>query len=179
MELIRIAKVSKTAGITGIIAFTFIMGIVSCISNPNNEANKKSRIEAPHKENIPSVIKYKQVENDRYSFSFEIPDDWLASDKSDNGDGFFISGYVSVEPVDMRIFGAHTSLMDAEKHDKVKVFKFADGSEGKQFEDPDNFIVERYKGDDYVIFSVQSENKEWISSNRGLLEKIAKSIKLN
>lgn len=179
MKSMNIARVGNTRIISGIIAVIIIIAIPSCKSKPENETNNKNRIEAPHKENSPSSVQYKEVVNDRYAFSIEIPEDWIASDHSDNGDGFFIRDPASGDAVDMRIYGTHASLMDAEKHAKIQKFRFADGSDGKLFEDPNNFIVEKYKGEDYVVFSVQSGNQEWISSNRALLEKIAKSIKWN
>ena len=179
MKLLKIMKESITSFIIGLTAITIMMAVPSCNLKPKNETTRKVKTEEPHKETLSSYTKFKRLENSRYSFTFEIPEDWTAIDNSDNGDGFLLSGYNSGNTLDMRIYGTHASLMDAEKQNKTRKFIFADNSEGKLFEDSTNYIVEKSKGDNYVIFSVQSENSDWIYSNRELLGKIAKSIKWN
>ena len=45
----------------------------------------------------------KKISSDRYGFTLEIPAAWTATDKSNNGDGYFLS--TGDKTVDMRVYG--------------------------------------------------------------------------
>jgi hypothetical protein len=101
----------------------------------NQEHNSKAeQREHPVQQEVPPPVSYtyKKVSNTRYNFTFEIPENWIATDKSNNGDGFYVDA--NDVNVDIRIYGESlTGIADVDNNvscDAVANFPFADGTVG-------------------------------------------------
>lgn len=124
----------------------------------------------------------KKISSDRYGFSLEIPASWTATDKSNNGDGYFLS--TGDKTVDLRVYGenlqgnevmAEMELSTCETSEK---FIFWNGYPG----------IKCYQSGDYyyyydtpktrVIFYVHAP-KNWVEKNKVLVESVVKSLEVD
>ena len=122
---------------------------------------------------------FKTTVNERYGFSFKIPSNWKALDKSNNGDGYFIE--TGEKGVDLRIYGEQIegnevmAEMELKSCEKTEDFKFSNGYPG---------TVCYQSGDTYyyldtpktrIIFYVHADSK-WKQRNGETINTIAKSM---
>ncbi len=151
-----------------------LMAMPSCKSKVDKEKKSTETLALPHQENAREL---KEIENPRYSFQFLIPADWQAIDSSDNGDGYYLQLPDADVDTDIRIYGSHASFLDPGNDENVKEFVFTDGTKGLLLDSGNDLIIEKYREDNYVIFSVKSTSENWLQSNRDLLLKIGRSIR--
>ncbi|MFI5170803.1 MAG: hypothetical protein ACHQFW_00345 [Chitinophagales bacterium] len=121
----------------------------------------------------------KKIISERYSFSFEIPDNWKAVDKSNNGDGYMIE--TGEKGVDLRVYGeniqgnelmAEMELKACETKDR---FVFSNGYPG---------IICHQSGDVYYYYDTPKTRftfyvhapKNWQEKNAAIINAIAKSV---
>ncbi len=122
---------------------------------------------------------FKKTTNERYGFSFEIPDTWKAIDKSNNGDGYFLD--CGDKKTDLRIYGENIegneimAEMELKSCERTENFKFANGYPG---------TICYQSGDTYyyydtpkirIVFYVHADSK-WKQRNMEAVNTIAKSI---
>ena len=124
----------------------------------------------------------KKISSDRYGFTLEIPASWTATDKSNNGDGYFLS--TGDKTVDLRVYGenlqgneimAEMELSTCETSEK---FIFGNGYPG----------IKCYQSGDYyyyydtpktrVIFYVHA-SKNWVEKNKVMIESVVKSLEVD
>ncbi len=122
---------------------------------------------------------FKKVYNERFGFSFEVPAQWKAVDKSNNGDGYFLeTGNASA---DVRIFGANIegnevlAEMEIKSCNRTEKFSFADGNNGiKCFQGKDIYYY--YDTKKLRITCYIKGDEKWIADNNESLMRVVKSI---
>jgi len=145
-----------------------------------NEIIEEESTEANYEK--PDAKGNKKITSDRYGFTLEIPSNWTATDKSNNGDGYFLS--TGDKAVDIRVYGenlqgneimAEMELATCETSEK---YIFGNGYPG----------IKCYQSGDYyyyydtpktrVIFYVHA-TKNWVEKNKILIESVVKSLEVN
>lgn len=121
----------------------------------------------------------KRIINERYGFAFEIPENWKASEKSNNGDGYFIE--TGEKDIDLRVYGANIqgneimAEMELKACERKEDFKFANGYPG---------IICYQTGDVYYYYDTPKTRitfyvnapKNWQEKHAAVINSIAKSI---
>lgn len=120
--------------------------------------------------------------NERFGFTFELPSNYTAKDKSNNGDGYFI--VTGQKDVDLRIYGENINgnelmaEMELSTCERTETFLFGNGFPG---------ILCFQSGDKYyyydtpktrIVFYVHGP-KIWQERNQTIINAIAKSINAN
>lgn len=145
-----------------------------------NEIIDEESTEATYEKSVDSGNK--TITSDRYGFTIEIPDNWTATDKSNNGDGYFLS--VGDKSVDLRVYGENLAgneilaEMELKTCETTENFIFANGYPG----------IKCYQSGDYyyyydtpktrVIFYVHAP-KNWVERNKVLIESVVKSLEVD
>ncbi len=125
--------------------------------------------------------KFKSIGNARFNFWFDIPDDWKATDKSANGDGYFID--TRNNEIDVRIYGSHV-FPESDYYTELKLdpkyssqrFVFHDGFVGTFLRKDKELIFIRSERDVHIIFFLEGKD-EWMKKNEHLIKRIAGSIR--
>lgn len=120
-----------------------------------------------------------EVHNERYGFTFVIPVHFKATDKSNNGDGYFIE--TGDQGVDIRVYGesiADNALMAElalQSCTRTEKFRFANGYPGtKCFQSADIYYY--YDTPTTRITLYVHAPERWMQRNAHVAEEIAKSI---
>ncbi len=125
---------------------------------------------------------YNKISSDRYGFSFEIPKEWTATDKSNNGDGYFLSN--GDKTVDLRVYGENLkgnevmAEMELKTCETSEKFTFRNGYPGIKCKQSGDYYYYYDTPKTRVIFYVHAP-KKWIDDNAILIETIAKSVEVN
>lgn len=140
------------------------------------EKEKKKDTEVPP----PVSFKYQQIINERFHFTFEIPEQWKAIDKSSNGDGFFIE--TDNSKIDFRIFGTTLSgIQEIDnaglKCDAVGSINFKDGTKGAKCT-KGNTLQFFYEYQKTRITFYLDAPEEWKKQYVQIINHIAESISL-
>ncbi len=121
------------------------------------------------------------IMNERFGFTFELPANYSATDKSNNGDGYFI--VTGDKDVDLRIYGENINgnelmaEMELSTCERTETFHFGNGYPG---------TLCYQSGDKYyyydtpktrIVFYVHGP-KTWQERNDAIINTIAKSIKV-
>lgn len=151
----------------------------------DGEARSVTLITAEGKDLEPTVPSLQTITNGRFNFSLDIPTSWIAEDRSDNGDGFFI--VCDEAAVDIRVFGSFepgvfgyeetlAELLDA----GAEEFEFADGSVGYLKKEATVYeyilLSDTVKRSFFVDFTAAPD---WFEANQELLERIAMSLRIS
>jgi superoxide dismutase len=117
--------------------------------------------------------------NERFGFTFELPEQFKATDKSNNGDGYFIT--TGDAGTDLRIYGSNLKGNELEAElelstcEKTEPFRFGNGYPGTLcFQSGDKYYYYDTPNT-RVIFYVHA-TKLWQERNAAIIEQIAKSI---
>ncbi len=150
-----------------VFSFIITVALVALVSSCSCNRNAK-------KEQTNSSTQL--IKNDRYHFSFELPQTWTVKENSDNGDGYFIqSGYPEI---DIRVY-AQLIIPNGEDDEckRTQLFKFDDDTQGTQcFYSDSEYFIYRYSAKIQLAFYI-SANKDWIEKNQTTLDNIARSMK--
>ncbi len=120
-----------------------------------------------------------KVVNERYDFSFEIPKEWKAIDKSNNGDGFYID--CGNKSVDLRIYGENLegneimAEMELKTCVSTETFKFSDGYPGIKCNQNSDTYYYYDTPQTRIVFYIHAD-KKWNGENAAIVSSIAKSI---
>lgn len=119
------------------------------------------------------------ITNERYGFTFSVPEQYQVQDKSNNGDGYFI--VTGDAGTDLRIYGtfigdnpvaAELELASCEKTEK---FRFGNGYPGVLcFQDGDRYYY--YDTPSTRITFYVHASEAWVSRNAEIMQTIASSI---
>lgn len=122
------------------------------------------------------------VLNERFGFTFKLPANYTATDKSNNGDGYFIE--TGDKGVDLRIYGenidGNTLMAELELStcESTESFRFANGFPG---------TLCLQSGDRYYYYDTPKTRiicyvhapKIWMQRNESKITEMAKSIVVN
>ncbi|MFN0276415.1 MAG: hypothetical protein ACKVPJ_11750 [Chitinophagales bacterium] len=128
----------------------------------------------------PVSYNYIKVVNNRYNFSFEMPESWKAVDKSNNGDGFYLdAGDINV---DFRIYGETlTGIDDIDSEgiscDAVAEYVFADGTKGTKCTD-NGLLYFFYPQKKKRVNVYINAPIEWKKKNINAINHIAESVSM-
>lgn len=121
------------------------------------------------------------ITNERYAFTFSVPENYQVQDKSNNGDGYYI--LTGDAGTDLRIYGefigdnpvaAEIALATCEKTEK---FRFANGYPGVLcFQDGDRYYYYDTPSTRVTLYVHASE--AWIARNSEIMLAIAESIRV-
>lgn len=100
-EKILIFKMNIMLKIKFLVLLVIITLDYSC--NSCKEGNNTDKSSQTEENTLQSTMKTKSVKNERFRFSFIIPEVWEAINLSDNGDGYYIKNPKS--NMDIRIYG--------------------------------------------------------------------------
>ncbi len=124
----------------------------------------------------------KKISSDRYGFTLEIPAAWTATDKSNNGDGYFLS--TGDKSVDIRVYGANLqgnevmAEMELSTCETSEKFMFSNGYPGIKCFQSNDYYYYYDTPKTRVIFYVHAP-KNWIEKNKVLIESVVKSLEVD
>lgn len=129
----------------------------------------------------PPNFNYATVVNERYNFSFEVPEMWSTKDKSSSGDGFYIE--TGEAGVDCRVYGSTlTGIEDIDNAgmhcEAVGQFVFNDGTKGTKCTDDGSLYFFYKQGKKQTTFYVKAPD-EWKKKNIAIINHIAASITMS
>lgn len=144
--------------------------------------NKEEQKHEPKLNDTPPPVSYNyiQVKNNRYQFTFDMPESWKAVDKSNNGDGYYLdAGDVNV---DFRIYGETlTGVQDIDNAgvtcDAVAEFVFTDGTKGTKCTDS-GLLYFFYTQKKKRVTMYVNAPVEWKKKNVQAINHIAQSISM-
>ena len=148
-------------------------------SSPSDNTDGKEAKYYPN-----AVEGYKTVGNEAFAFWFDLPEDWKAVDKSQNGDGYFIIS--DAADMDIRVYGLLKDSTEEEyyqklsgKNGEIEDITFNDGEPGKKIKNTNSRVYfVRVDGDSYICFYVNyKENPAWYQQNEDMLADIAMSMR--
>lgn len=151
-------------------------------SSDNNSSVIEDGKEAKYYPN--AVEGYKTAYNETFDFWFDLPEDWKAVDKSQNGDGYYIIS--DAADMDIRVYGLLEDSAEEEyykklsgKNGKIEAFTFNDGESGKKVQNTSSRVYfVRVDGDTYICFYVNFiNNSAWYQQNTDKLTDIAMSLR--
>jgi len=123
-----------------------------------------------------------EVHNARFNFWLTIPSEWKASDRSVNGDGYFIE--CGNENIDMRVYGSYAVLpqdyyLNTDDGSVVADFLFDGGIVGWQKQKADTYIqFFYYSNARYITFHLNYQNDPvWFNENEEKINLIAKTLR--
>lgn len=127
---------------------------------------------------------YKTTKNETLDFWFDIPNDWKAVDKSENGEEIIIDP--GNENVSLLIYGMKKNGEDDDFYKKlsgadgsIEDFFFRDGWMGKKITNGAKLYYLRDDGDTYMIFySDCSKDSAWSDGNADKLGHIGGSLRI-
>ena len=186
-----------------ILSFSFVI-LAACTSNKkeNNSSGDNDSLAVMENDSTPAVTEkqtdehtvsppsdekeahysssknagYKKALNERFGFSFDLPEVWKAIDKSNNGDGYFM---ITDDPsADIRIFGEDISgnpailELTACKGEK---FTYSDGTKGTKCVENGEVTYNYTTKKTHVTFYIKA-SPSWMEKNADFLSAIAKSI---
>lgn len=121
----------------------------------------------------------KSIHNDRFGFSFELPEGFTATDKSNNGDGYFITN--GDAGTDLRIYGSNlkgnelAAELELSTCERTESYRFGNGYPGTLcFQSGDKYYYYDTPNT-RVIFYVHAP-KIWMERNAKIIDGIAKSL---
>ncbi len=128
--------------------------------------------------------KYKTCNNEMFNFWFDIPVEWNAVDRTEDGSEYYIlpGNY----KIDMKIYGVIIDETQndfyenlATKNGEISDFIFRDGWIGKKIKVSENEVYYvRIDGDSYIVFYVNTEEvPEWKTKNEEIINHIAESAR--
>jgi hypothetical protein len=154
-------------------------------TSDSSNNNASDNIEGKEAKYYPNAIAgYKTAGNDAFAFWFDLPEDWKAVDKSQNGDGYFI--IPDAADMDIRVYGLLKDSAEEEyyqkltgKNGKIEDIFFNDGEPGKKIQNTNSRVYfVRVDGDSYICFYVNyKENTAWYQQNEEKLADIAMSMR--
>jgi hypothetical protein len=128
---------------------------------------------------------YKTGNNELFDFWFDIPVDWKAVDKSEDGSVYDIM--TGNDKVEIKIFGAMKDGSEKEFYGslaggkgKISDFVYRDGWIGKEVEVSENesYFV-RVDGDSYIVLHINAgKDPEWEKINEEKLNYMAASVRI-
>lgn len=131
-----------------------------------------------------SLLNFKTAYNENFDFWFDLPEDWKAFDRSENGDGYFI---VTDNPLmDVRVYGMFRTGTDEDfynsltgKNGTIEDYTFSDGEKGKKILIAGSKVYFIHiDGDTYICFYVNfGKDKAWYESNAEKINSIAASLR--
>lgn len=130
----------------------------------------------------PDSSGWKRAFNERFGFSFDIPPQWEAVEKSNNGDGYFIE--TGNRSTDLRVYGEDISgnpltvQMEMQSCDKTEKFSYANGYPGMRCEEDSDVYYYYDTPKSRVAFYVHAP-RTWQARNAETLQRIAKSLRVN
>ena len=151
-------------------------------SGNNNSSASEDGKEARYYPN--AVAGYKSAYNEIFDFWFDLPEDWKAVDRSQNGDGYFIIS--DAADMDIRIYGILKDSADkgyyeklSGKNGKIEDITFNDGESGKKVRNTSSRVYfVREDVDTYICFYVNfKSNPAWYEENADQLTYIAMSLR--
>ncbi|MCX9079548.1 MAG: hypothetical protein OIN84_16410, partial [Candidatus Methanoperedens sp.] len=94
----------------------------------------------------PNAVEgYKTAYNEAFDFWFDLPEDWKAVDKSQNGDGYYIIS--DAADMDIRVYGLLKDSTEEEyylklsgKNGKIEDITFNDGESGKKIQNTNSRV---------------------------------------
>ncbi|MGI6669159.1 MAG: hypothetical protein ACOX4M_07115 [Acetivibrionales bacterium] len=129
--------------------------------------------------------RYKTGNNEYFDFWFDIPVDWKAVDKSEDGSVYDI--LPGNDKVEIKISGVMKDGPEEEFYDslagsrgKVSGFVYRDGWVGKQVEvsESESYFV-RVDGDSYIVLYINAaKDPEWKKRNEEKLNYVAQSVRI-
>lgn len=126
---------------------------------------------------------YKEARNDVFDFWFDVPMDWNAADKSDNGEKFTIDP--GNDKVSLLVYGEMADGSEDEFYSKlsgtggsIEEFTFRDGWKGKKITNGAKLYYLRADGDSYIIFSADcNKDSAWMTENKNTLDYTGQSLR--
>jgi hypothetical protein len=157
----------------------FILLIAVVVQSCTGCGERKSAQNRNNKAEEKRIVANK-VENERFAFSFLLPNDWVAKDISDNGDGYVIMSPGRED--DIRIYGEESTVTEYLPFDQCIAsgnFIFSDKEEGTWCKSKDNELFIFRDGDKKrVVFYIKGVEKQTLILN-DTLETIAASIEFD
>ncbi|HBC89611.1 MAG TPA: hypothetical protein DCZ94_21955 [Lentisphaeria bacterium] len=123
----------------------------------------------------------KSIGNARFNFWIDIPVDWDAEDRSENGDGYFL--LPGDNTVDLRVYGGHvmpendyTTEMLQDPANHPIPFYFNDGYKGVSLTKREELYFIRTERNVHIIFYAKAQ-KSWLEKHESMLKTVASSLR--